>query len=248
MIIEKISGQSLHGFLAANVFKPLGMSNTSVNEITARNKVRAIGYDLYGKINNYDSFEGGSASVISTVRDLFKWDQSFYKSPLVREETLADAFRPDIMQKDEIYGDRSYGFGWWIGQYNGTKNIFHNGSFGGYKAYNEILFSDQINIIHLSNLRHSSMFGIRAGILDILNARGYKLPPRSISAWIYREKQAEGVDSMISLYHRIKVSAEKDDFDFEERELNSFGYELLRSDRVSDAIEIFKLNTKQFPN
>ena len=74
MIIEKVSGQSLNAFLTANIFRPLKMTNTSVNEITTRNKTRAIGYDMYGTQNNYDTFIGGNASVISTVGDLFKWD------------------------------------------------------------------------------------------------------------------------------------------------------------------------------
>lgn len=34
-------------------------------------------YDIFGRENNYDSLIGGSASVVSTVRDLFKWDESF---------------------------------------------------------------------------------------------------------------------------------------------------------------------------
>jgi len=247
MIISKIAGQSLNAFLTENIFRPLKMVHTSVNQITARNKERAIGYDLFGSENNYDSFIGGSASVISTVRDLFKWDESFAKSPLVSAQTLAEAFEPSIVQKDDTYGERSYGFGWWIGRYNGQMTLFHNGSFGGYKAYNEILIGDRINIIHLSNLRHSSMMGIRAAIIDILNGRPYKPVPRSIGAWIYREKQAAGADSMIHLYRQIKGSAAKDGFDFGEGELNTLGYHLMRSERVDDAIKIFTLNTEVYP-
>lgn len=247
MIISKVAGQTLNAFLTENIFRPLNMDHTSVNQITARNKERAIGYNLFGSENNYDSFIGGSASVISTVRDLFKWDESFSKSPLVSTQTLAEAFEPSIVQKDDSYGERSYGFGWWVGEYNGQKVLFHNGSFGGYKAYNEILTGDRINIIHLSNLRHSSMMGIRAAIIDILNGKPYKSLPRSIGAWIYREMQAEGADSMIRLYRQIKGSAVQDGFDFGEGELNSLGYHLMRSDRVDDAVKIFTLNTDVYP-
>ncbi len=48
MIIEKISGESLNEFMTANIFKPLGMNQTSVNEISHPDKTRAIGYTMYG--------------------------------------------------------------------------------------------------------------------------------------------------------------------------------------------------------
>ncbi|WP_342084296.1 tetratricopeptide repeat protein [Dyadobacter sp. OTU695] len=91
------------------------------------------------------------------------------------------------------------------------------------------------------------MMGIRAAIINILNGSPYQTVPRSIGAWIYREKQTEGADSMIDLYQQIKGSVERDSFDFAESELNTLGYHLLRSARVDDAIKIFTLNTHVYP-
>lgn len=248
MIIEKISGQSLNEFLTKNIFLPLKMTNTSVNEIQNRNKVRAIGYDLFGTRNNNDTFTGGCASVISTVRDLAKWDEAMYTPILVKKETLEEAFAPSIIQHDDIYGDRNYGFGWWVSQHNGTRNIFHNGSSSGFKAYNEVLMGAHINIIHISNLRHTVMFDMRKGIVNILDGKPYDLPPRSIAAWIYQQKKDKGIDSTIALYRQIKASDKKDDFNFAESELNTFGYYLSRANRLEDAIKIFILNTEAYPN
>ncbi|WP_373016053.1 serine hydrolase [Mucilaginibacter sp.] len=247
MIIQKISGQSLNGFLTQNIFSPLGMHNTAVTELQHRIKVRAIGYDLFGSKNDADSFEGGCASIISTVGDIAKFDESLYTYKLVSKQTQEEAFAPSIPQKDDIYGDRSYGFGWWVSTHNGKRNIFHNGSSYGFKAYDEILMGEHINIIHISNLRHSVMFSMRTAIINILNGKPYDLPPRGIGPWIYTQTKAQGIDSAITLYNRIKMSSNKNDFNYAESELNTLGYYLLRSGHEQDAIKIFSLNTITYP-
>jgi CubicO group peptidase (beta-lactamase class C family) len=97
MIIEKITGESLHNFMATNIFKPLGMNQTSVNETGQPNKTRAVGYTMYGTINSYDTYMGGNASIISTVEDLYKWDQELYHCSLVKPATLTEAFTPSSL-------------------------------------------------------------------------------------------------------------------------------------------------------
>ncbi len=151
------------------IFKPLGMYHTEVNEISQRNTRRAIGYDLYGGVNNYDTFMGGNASVISTAEDLYKWDQALYHFTLVKPQTLAEAFTPSdqamnnpaLLLKDDMFGDKSYGFGIWIVMHNGAKDFFHDGAFSGYMIYNERITSSHITIIELSNLRHDPIYEIR---------------------------------------------------------------------------------------
>ncbi len=55
------------------------------------------------------------------------------------------------------------------------------------------------------------------------------------------------VDSAIQLYHNLKRDRQSD-YDFSEFQLNMLGYQLMSRGRIEDAIKIFKLNTKQYPN
>lgn len=247
LIIQKVSGQSLNAFLTQNIFSPLGMNHTAVTELQHRIKNRAVGYDLFGSRNDADSFEGGCASVISIVGDIAKFDESLYTNKLISKQTLEEGFASSIQQKDDIYGDRTYGFGWWVSTHNGKRNIFHNGSSYGFKAYDEVLFGDHINIIHISNLRHTVMFSMRTAIINILDGKPYSLPPRGIGSWIYAQTKAQGIDSAITLYSHIKMSADSISFNFAESELNTLGYYLLRSGHEQDAIKIFRLNTNAYP-
>lgn len=70
------------------------------------------------------NFIYGMRGVISTVNDLFKWDQALYTERLVRRSTLELAFTPgrtsngnEIMEThmtDLLKRPCSYGFGWVI--------------------------------------------------------------------------------------------------------------------------------------
>ena len=254
MIIEKASGQSLNAFMRINIFEPLGMRNTFVNEIDHRDTARATGYTLYGTINSYDSYMGGNVSIISTVGDLFKWDESLYNSQLVKSETLAEAFtpssvvmnNPSLTLKDNTFGDKSYGFGWWIAMHDGSKDFFHDGAFSGYIAYNERLTAAHLSIIVLSNLRQPFVYDIRSGIVHILEGSPYSLPKIPGSVWLHRKTATLGIDSAISLYRIMQQSADPD-YNYAEIVLNSYAYLLLRAGKVDAAIKIFTLNAAIYP-
>jgi len=55
------------------------------------------------------------------------------------------------------------------------------------------------------------------------------------------------VKKAIKLYKELKKK-HPDDYNFKESQLNTLGYELLKSNRVKDAIEIFKLNVNAYPD
>ena len=248
MIIEKISGQTLNDFLSENIFKPLGMNHTCVNEVLGRNSERAVGYDMFGTQNNYDTFMGGNASVISTAEDLFIWDQALYRPTIVKKKTLEEAFeRSPIRINDEVFGNKSYGFGWWISVKDGAKVLFHDGGFGGYRAYIERFLTEQNTIIQISNLRHPYTLDIRNAIVNILNDKPYLYPKKPVNVWTFRQIQLRGIDSAVVLYRHLRKTADSSLYNFNESELNTLGYYLLRHNRVPDAIKIFGLNTEEYP-
>jgi len=255
MIIEKVSGQNFPDFMAQNIFKPLGMRNTHVNQISHRDTSRATGYTLYGTVNNYDSFMGGNVSVISTASDLCKWDEALYRFKLVQLQTLAEAFMPSaevmknpaLTRKDDLFGDKSYGFGWWIAMRNGAKDMFHDGGFSGYTAYNERITGDHIDIIELTNLRGAPLYEIRTAIVNILEGWPYRLPKVPGSLWLSRETDKTAIDPAIARYRILQKSANPD-YDYAENVLNSYAYILLRSNKVAEAVKVFKLNTELYPN
>jgi len=60
--------------------------------------------------------------------------------------------------------------------------------------------------------------------------------------------EKKSVDEAIKRYYEVKTGAEADDYNLKETQLNTLGYLLLEGKRNSDAVKIFELNAKEFPN
>jgi imidazolonepropionase-like amidohydrolase len=58
--------------------------------------------------------------------------------------------------------------------------------------------------------------------------------------------QKDGIRAAVDQYHQL-VATQHDSYDFSENELVSLGYRLLHMQKISDAIEIFKLSVEAYP-
>jgi tetratricopeptide (TPR) repeat protein len=57
---------------------------------------------------------------------------------------------------------------------------------------------------------------------------------------------SSGIDQAAKQYHELKAAAPSK-YDFDEDEVNSFGYQLLRAEKFKQAIRIFQLNVEAYP-
>ena len=164
-IVESLSGTSLPQFLAARVFKPLGMSSTFVLTSPEDKKAGvARGYDRNGGVNDFEGMATGDGGVYSTVNDLLRFDQALYEDTLVRQETLAVAFRPAQVRE----GSTTYGFGWNIGKDASGLKVWHQGNTAGFRAFIERRLSRRITVIMLTNGGDTNRMRINDDIQRIL--------------------------------------------------------------------------------
>lgn len=70
---------------------------------------------------------------------------------------------------------------------------------------------------------------------------------RPIADVLYEEITTNGIESAVAKYDILKTSR-GDYYDFSEGQLNNLGYRLLKEGLSAEAVEIFKLNVKVFPN
>lgn len=85
---------------------------------------------------------------------------------------------------------------------------------------------------------------VKKGHLLDVPAEVAKLP--SIANAIVHTLMGENVAAAIVRYRQLRKEHPAD-YDFSEKELNALGYQLLKNERIADAIEIFKLNVEMFP-
>lgn len=244
LIVEKVSGQPYSLFLQHKIFVPLGMEHTFVYDQSRQKMSRAMGYNRFGDVSDYDLLTYGEGGIYSTVADLFKWDLALYTEKLVKHATLDEAFtRGKLNDGSSI----SYGFGWAIAEYNGETIYAHAGRYGGFNTYIKRFPKERATIIFLTNHDFRNMGAIGNALINILHDQPYTLPKLSIAELLYRTYRAHGVAATVQRYRSLKQSADPA-YDFSESELNELGYELLGENKTQDAIEILKLNVEAFPS
>jgi len=171
LIVEKVSGQTFAAFLRKNIFQPLGMKQTLAYEAqisTVPN--RAFGYSKKdaGFVRTDQSLTSsvlGDGGVYSSVNDLFKWDQALYGEKLVSRKMLREAFTPgEATLHDEGVG---YGFGWFISDYRGLKNIWHSGNTVGFSTRIERFPEKKFTVIILTNRNNAKIGEIPRRIADM---------------------------------------------------------------------------------
>ena len=136
LIVQRVSGKSLGAFEKERIFDPLGMSDTLVKEDHGRIiPGRAMGYerrpDATFGTSMSDTEYTGPGNVVSSVRDLAKWDGNFY-APRVGGQALVDSMRIRGVLLD---GSRiSYAMGLEEEEVHGIPREAHNGGFVGYRT------------------------------------------------------------------------------------------------------------------
>jgi CubicO group peptidase (beta-lactamase class C family) len=246
IVVERVSGEHFGEFLEQEIFQPVGMSHTFLYDTPKRKTPQvALGYDQFGGIDDGGPTAiPGDGGIYSSVDDLFMWDQALYTDRLVHQSTLSEAFTAGRVQE----ATSSYGFGWNVEEVGGSKYLWHTGNSAGFRAFIGRRLADRVTIIMLTNKGNSKRQDINAAIQNILADKPYVVPKQSGAETLYRVIHESGIQAALQKYDILK-NEKSADYDLGESELNTLGYQLLYGDkRVSDAVAIFSLNTKEHPN
>ncbi|MGI8839092.1 MAG: serine hydrolase domain-containing protein [Pyrinomonadaceae bacterium] len=154
LLVEKVASESFPKFMLKNVFSPLGMDHTRIwDETKPRVEHLAISFAPDG--NSFKPIEYvsdvslyGPKGVITTLRDLAKWNEALETEKLVRTATLRQAYVP-VKLNDGT--ESPYGFGWALGKENGLEMTEHAGGYLGYRAEIRHYPGERTSIILLSN-------------------------------------------------------------------------------------------------
>jgi CubicO group peptidase (beta-lactamase class C family) len=247
-IIEKVTGKSYADAVKEYIFTPLGMNNSGYDLFSPVIMKRATGYQR--RANSYVnapyldmSLPYAAGSLYSTVEDLFLWDQALYGDKLLSPASKQLMFKPGL---DE------YGYGVGIRERelsDKTKvpTIGHSGGINGFSTNITRFVNDKHLVVLLDNTSQGRYQPkIITAIANILYGKPYDTAQIPIGETILNTLGEKGVEAAIKQYRDLKAKAAKD-YDFAEEELNAAGYQLLRTGKTKEAIEIFKLNVEMFP-
>ena len=152
-IIEKVSGESYAEYVRTHLFEPAGMEHSLYGDDKKVLKNRAYGYQPYedGFVNAdfLDmSLPYAAGSLMSTARDLFKWNQALKSGKILKPETLELAYQEGVLNDGSTI---DYGYGWSLGEFKGTRMISHGGGINGYVCYELWLPQEDLNVVVLLN-------------------------------------------------------------------------------------------------
>jgi CubicO group peptidase (beta-lactamase class C family) len=182
-LIERASGMSYDEFLRTRIHAPLGMtlSGQDRSEIITAN--RAQGYRMRPGAYPERVFAGlgpddyrnavyqlmeppqGDAGLLTTARDLYKWDQALYTEQLLPKRMLDSIFTPGL---------EKYGYGWFVSTGRNGLMYEHSGGLPGFSSDIMRLPDTQRTIIILNNVEWA--VGVAGAAARILRGEPVPLP------------------------------------------------------------------------
>jgi len=247
-IIERVTGKPYEQVLKQNIFDPLGMKNTGYDHHDTLIPKRASGYsktpDGYTNAAYLDmSIPYAAGSLYSTVEDLYLWDQALYTDKVLSAQSKALMYKPFL---------ENYAYGWAVANASFKQNdqpvqvISHDGGINGFST-TIVRFPKEKNlIVMLDNTGSEYVNRLGQSIGKILYNQPYETPKMSIIPVLNKTIAEQGIEAGIAQYRDLKAR-QAATFDFAEPELNRLGYQLLRTGKAKEAIEIFKLNVEAYP-
>ena len=164
-IIEKVSGQSYQDFITTHIFKKLGMNASYYGSHRQIIKNRASGYhDKKGYVHRRPvsySIPYASGALLSTVQDLFIWQEALKNNRLIGKVTADKAFANYTLVNGTAI---NYGYGWHIKDLKGLAARTHGGHFFGFKSMGVYLPKEDIYVVALTNCDCNSPTAITSDI------------------------------------------------------------------------------------
>ena len=152
LVVEKEAGTTLAQFLKANVFDPLGMNDTGIDE-GYRLRQHAVGYTRRAAVGpDYQvdlTWAYGAGQMYSTVRDLYRWDLALYGDRLLGANVLS---RLMAGAAPIGHGAARYANGWGFDSSRGHRRMWHGGAIPGFMSTIARFPDDHAVVIVLTNL------------------------------------------------------------------------------------------------
>lgn len=168
-IVARVQNQAWEKFVPARIFKPLGMTNSTMTMAEmSKAKDFSRGYDY-----NFDTKEtinkpfrdlleiAPAGSINSSARDMAKWLQFVLNQGAVGGKRLISEKSYDEWTKPQMKitpdGKISYGLGWFVRDWKGLKVIEHGGNIDGFNALVAAIPEKKLGFVMLTNVSASSL-------------------------------------------------------------------------------------------
>jgi len=191
-IIEVMSGATYETYIDSTFFKPLKMSNSYYGSPSRIIKDRAYGYDKRdGELINADFLSMtqpyAAGSLLSTVDDLYKWYSSVMEDKVISKASRIEAQSTYQLNNGEKTG---YGYGWGVGNIQGSPMISHGGGINGYLTSSILLPEEKLFVAVFSNCNCNSPGDIATKMAAMAIGKPFSWKPITLPEDVMRSYEA----------------------------------------------------------
>ncbi len=261
IILEQVTGMSYESFLQKYLFDSAGIKTMGYNYPVKNDSALAHGYDNgkdWGTLqSHYDAAGGGpywnlkgNGGQYASLEDWYEWIVSVDEGKILNQSSLEKMFSPQIVEEG-MDGKFSFGYGCNIYQSRrNTKAIDNGGSNGIYFARLLRLPEDGVvfYLVTNNNIMNANM--VLPNVTQLFfdgeikqdatqQLRGFDSPKAEEIYNLLKEKGAADFENELS---KAGITVDDDMIYLEA------GQKLLEEKKADEAIALYKVYTKQFPN
>jgi len=197
----------------------------------------------------YNPKHAPSSTLHSNAVDMCQWaianmNRGEYKNQGILEDSSYDLL---WNKYTEAYDNLNVGLSWFLGDREGKMMVQHGGGDLGFSTYFCMQPETKNAVVILTNHDYSPVQALNNAMWDLLDGNKPTMPKIPILITMSQMILEKGVQSAIINYANLKKNRPYD-FNFGEAQLNILGYNLMAYERLDDAIEIFNLNVKSYPD
>ncbi|HVI98068.1 MAG TPA: serine hydrolase [Sphingomonas sp.] len=253
LLVEHLTGQPFAAYLKSTLFDPLGMDHTRLrtpDDDPIPNRAYGFQESPLGDRRAYDQipdfFVQGAGGVYSTVGDLARWQHALNTGRVISPALYAQATTPATLSNGKV-SPEGLGFGLRPDS-AGHARIQHGGDWRAFKADLSYLPAEHLTLVQLTNNAQDDSVDDHVAVLAAL-AMGQPTPSTQPSiAWALPDRLDKDDAPTIDAWFDRELAAQPRRYVIDDRDLNQLGYDLLRHERPADAVTVFGLLTRAYPD
>lgn len=199
VIIEKVSGMSYDKYIEETFFKPLGMSHSHYGHNAPVFKNRVAGYTLSNDgVVNCDMLSMdlpyAAGSLLSNVDNLYTWYRAVMNGKVLSKKSMEKAHTAYRLSDGSA---TQYGYGWFLGDIQGSPTIEHGGGINGFITASIYLPKEQVFVAVFSNNEGNSPDVVARKIAGLAIGKPYEwtkisMPEQELAQYVGNFESEDG--------------------------------------------------------
>lgn len=165
-IVGKANNTAYEDFIAGRIFRPLRMNRTNLSIVGMKASPDfSLGYDYNPEtkttkpLNTIDlSVIAPAGAINSSARDMTAWLRFLLAGGVFEGKRLVSGknFNEMWTEQIQIAPKLGYGYGWFLRDWRGRREVDHGGNIDGYNAMVAMIPEEHLGLVMLSNVTDSS--------------------------------------------------------------------------------------------